>query len=135
MELKGKSDNGIRWDASYSFTRVTDSQYTLEEIDYQGSAPQHHVRLGLGYTIGPWELDGNVQGVTGTDMLRSNDGGIDETIMPAGGYVSVAGRVGYKITETVTAALSGTDLTRQVVSQSPYPAVERQIFLNLTARF
>lgn len=133
VEFKGDK-NGYRWDGSYSFTRVTDSADVLTNVNYQGSAPQHHFRLILGYTTGPWEFDGKGQYLSSTNMQRSSDGGQTFPATQTDGYMTFSGRVGYKIDDNFTAALSGTSLNRHYLGASPYPALERQMFLTLTGK-
>jgi iron complex outermembrane receptor protein len=136
VQFKGNNPSGYRWDASYSFSRVTDSNATvIQYLDYQGSAPQHHFRLLLGYTTGKWEFDGSGQYVSSTDMLRSVNGGVNEGPMATGPYSTFAGRIGYQINDRFTAAISGQNLNRGVLAASPYPAVERQGLLTLTGKF
>jgi len=135
IELKGSVPLGFRWDASYSYTHLADSTGVKSYDDYNGSAPVHHGRLLLGYTKDRWEFDTNGQIVSGTDMLRSTNGGATQFMSPQGGYTSLAGRIGYKVTDTVTAAISGTNFTRQVTTETAYPAVDRQALLTVTARF
>jgi outer membrane receptor for ferrienterochelin and colicins len=134
IELKG-SHEGYRWDASYSLAKVTENALVHTSLDYQGSAPESHFRLLLGYSTGPWEFDANGQYVTSLDMLRSTDGGLSSQFTPIGGYASLSGRIGYKIDERFTLALSGSNLTRANTQESAYPAVERQAFLTLTGHF
>jgi outer membrane receptor for ferrienterochelin and colicins len=135
LQIKGSHPLGFRWDASYSFTRIIDSQGVLDNVNYQESAPQHHYRLLVGYTEDPWEIDANGQLLSSTNMLRSADGGQTWSNMPADGYATFGGRLGYKITENITAAVSGLNLNRRVIGTSPYPAIERQGFMTLTGRF
>ena len=70
LELQGKHPLGFRWDASYSYQTIRDSDLVSQTLDYANSAPEHHLRLLLGYTTGKWEFDTNGQYVTSTDMLR-----------------------------------------------------------------
>jgi len=135
IELKGHSPEGFRWDASYSLAKVVDTNSVLSTVDYQGSSPESHFRLLLGYTTGSWEFDTNGQYVTGLNMIRSTDSGILALPTPVGGYTSVSARIGYKIDERFTLALSGTNLTQANTNESAYPAIERQLFLTLTGRF
>jgi len=68
-------------------------------------------------------------------MLRATtltSGGI---VTPTDGYLSLGGRIGYNIVDNVTIALSGTNLSEHTTVESPYPAIQRQVFLNLTGRF
>ena len=135
IQLKGKSSSGFRWDASYSYATVKDDLYVYQTLDYQRSAPKQHYRLLLGYTTGKWEFDGSGQYVTSTDMLRSPDGGNTFSPMYTKGYYTLSARVGYQINDRFTAALSGTNINKSVVTTSPYPAVERQVLATITGKF
>lgn len=135
LQIKGKHPDGYRWDASYSFTRIIDSPEAAENMGYQDSAPQHHFRLGLGYTTGSWEFDGFGQYASSTDMFRSPDGGWTWPAMHAGDYYSFSGRIGYAVDKRFTLAVSGRNLNQSIIKTSPYPALERQIYLTLTGKF
>jgi outer membrane receptor for ferrienterochelin and colicins len=135
IQLKGSSPSGFRWDLSYSYSRVADQGLVKTTVDYQGSAPQHHVRVILGYTRNNWEFDVNGQVVSGTNMLRSLDGGSTQSPFPVRGYTSVSGRIGYRFNSNLTFALSGTNLNQSVTKESPYPAIRRLVLASLTARF
>ncbi len=135
IQLKGSSPSGFRWDMSYSYSRVTDQGPVKSTVDYQGSAPQHHVRVILGYTRQNWEFDMSAQVVSGTNMLRSLDGGSTQSTFLVRGYSSISGRIGYRINDHWIAALSGTNLAQSVTTESPYPAIQRLVLASLTARF
>jgi iron complex outermembrane receptor protein len=133
LQLKGSSPSGFRWDASYSFSRVADKGLAQQNLDWDGSEPHHHLRLLLGYTHGPWEFDAKGMYLTSSNMLRSPDGGDDFWAIPVSGYISIGGRIGYKINDHVTLSLSGTSLNSHYITASPYPAIQRQLLLTLTA--
>ena len=133
FELKG-NHNGFRWDGSYSYARVIDTTGVENFVGYDGSAPQHHVRLIGGYTTGPWELDANAQYLSGTRMLRAV-ALTGFTPVNTDGYTSLGARLGYNINSNITVAVSGANVTRGTTQESPYPAVERQVFLSLTGKF
>ena len=101
IEIKG-SHEGFRWATSYSFAYVKDDSLVYANNDYQGSAPESHVRLLLGYTTGPWEFDCNGQYLSSTSILR--DTGPDLGVVPVNieGYYSVGGRIGYNINRAST---------------------------------
>ena len=125
LELKGSNSAGYRWDVSYSYARVIDSSLADQVVQYQDSLPQHDVRLSGGYTTGKWEFDGLTQYETPSKMYG--------TFEPQ--YYNVSGRIGYKLTDNVTAALSGTNITRHYTQETLFPAVERQGLLTLTGKF
>src|SRR5579883_1374542 len=128
IEIKGNHD-GFRWDASYSLASLKDQANIVFAYNYQDSAPEHHFRFIGGYTKGNWEFDGNIQYVTSTELPRYGVPVVTD------GYSSFSGRIGYNINDNLTLALSGTDLAHKVVDASPYPLLERQVFLGLTGRF
>lgn len=134
LELKGSHD-GYHWGASYSLAKVVDSGSAEVAPHYEGSAPEHVFHLLGGYTTGSWEIDANAQYQTSTDMLRSPDGGIIQDLVYTGPYLSVGGRVGYDINDHFVLALSGLNINRADTQESPYAAVQRQVFLSLTGRF
>jgi hypothetical protein len=104
-------------------------------VNYHRSTPRHIFRLGLGYTTGPWEFDLANQYNTATSMLRSTDGGATQNPMFTAGYYTASTRIGYQITDWLTAALSGTNINRAETTASPFPAVERQAYFTLTGKF
>ena len=130
MQLLGKNDAGFRWDASYSYANVIDDAAVLQTFGYENSTPMHHFRALLGYTYDNWEFDTNTQYLTSRTLFRLNTGRASSA-----DYVSLGGRIGYKITDGITAALSATELNNETIQESPYPAIERQLYLSLTARF
>ena len=73
--------------------------------------------------------------MTSTDMIRSPDGGLTDMLISTDGYMSLSGRIGFKICDQLTAAVSGTNLNRRIIGVSPYPAVEGQALATLTGRF
>ena len=130
IELKGHHPSGYRWDTSYSYSRVDDGIGVARTIGYDGSTPAHHFNLSGGYTSGPWEFDAFSSAVTSAHM-QSAVGVKTQT----NGYVSLSSRIGYKLNEQFTLALSGTNLTQVQTKESPFPAVVRQVFLTLTGHF
>ena len=133
VQLKGEHPSGVRWDASYSYARVSDDSGVLTYINYQDSTPQHHLRLMLGYSKGSWEFDGSAHYVTSTAMIRNTL--LFTAPVHTDGYVSLSGRIGYRFDNRYTVALSGTNLSQKVTQVSAFPAVERQVFLSLTGKF
>lgn len=133
VELKGAKD-GFRWDTSYSLSRVDDGQQALSALDYTGSAPEHHFRLNGGYTWNKWEFDANGQYMTSTNMQQAINP-LQKKVVEESGYYSFGGRVGYNINDQFILAISGTNLNRQYIQESPYPAVERTALVTLTGKF
>lgn len=143
LGLEGAFDSHWSWDTNYTVQKANDN-LTVNSgggtgatvaIPYNGeeATPTHTVNAHLGYTNGKWEADAYAQYVSHYDVLLSN--GITYDPVEAGGYVSLAGRLGYKLTDKVTVALSGQELNHSDVRETSGPEKERQVFLSLTASF
>jgi outer membrane receptor for ferrienterochelin and colicins len=129
LQLAGKHPNGMRWDTSYSYARAHDDPGVTNSGGFAGSTPAHHFRLLVGYTTGSWEFDGDGQLLTSRTLARTNV----RTTTP--GYTTLSGRIGYKLTDKMTVALTGTNLTQTNTLESAFPKIERQVFVTLTTRF
>lgn len=133
VQLKGEHPSGMRWDASYSYARVSDDDGVRTFLNYQDSAPRHHVRLLLGYSTGPWEFDASAHYVTKSGMIRNRLLSTEPVFTD--GHTSLSGRIAYRFGDRYTLALSGTNLSQKVTQVSAFPAVERQVFVSLTGKF
>lgn len=136
LELDG-ARGGLHWDLSYSLSRVVDwPNFTASDnVSFDHSAPEHHLRAWIGYSTGNWEFDGNVQYLTGTDMPRSLDGGMSDALVPIGAYFSLGGRVAYSFGDGTTLSVDTTNLQAARIKASPYPELQRQVFAALTHKF
>jgi outer membrane receptor for ferrienterochelin and colicins len=129
LQLTGQNQAGFRWDASYSYALTADDPGVTAAGGYANSTPVSHFRLIVGYTTGPWEFDVNGQYLTSSILDRSNV----RTLSPD--YTDVTGRIGYKVTDQVTLALEGTNLAQANTQESPFPTIERQVFVTLSTKF
>jgi iron complex outermembrane receptor protein len=137
--IKGHSANGFRWNASYALVSTTDhtslntGPAPTGIVNYDHSAPNHVVIGGLGYSADKWELDlmGRWQSSfldyrldpTRTMLLAEN---VDN-------YVTMNARIGYRVTEHVTVALTAQQFNAANLAETAGPPVQRQIILSLTA--
>jgi len=137
--IKGHSANGFRWNASYALVSTTDhttldTSPGLGTVEYAHSAPNHVVIGGLGYSQDRWELD---------LMARWQSSYLDYRLDPTrtmllpvqvDNYVTVNARIGYRLTENLTAALAAQQFNAPALAETAGPPVQRQIILSLTAR-
>jgi len=132
--------NGWRWNASYAYASISDhlgDPGPLPWLDFQHGTPTHVVMLGGGYSWGRLETD-----VEGRWQSRYRDYGADPQ---SGGFGLVASdvpnylqfnaRVGYKLTEKLTLALTADQFNVSRLAQTAGRPVERRLFLSGTARF
>lgn len=134
LGLDGNHD-GFRWATSYSLANVTDDPSVKEYLHYTRSAPQHSIKLDLGYSWKQWEFDGFGYYVSSRESLRQAGAAIPAPVVTTDGYASLSGRIGYNINDNLTLALSGTGLTRADTIENAYPATQRQVLLGLTGKF
>lgn len=137
FEATGTLADGWRWETSYRLEVVTDhfspGKGGTDFADYQHTTPVNVIKANLGWSADKWEVDGYVQYQTATYGLRA--GGVDTVLSRIPAYASVDGRIGYKLTERATLALSGQGLTQANQTQTSGPAVERRVLATLTVKY
>lgn len=135
VSLDGKSEDGYRWNASYSFTHIHDNAQAKAANNFEEAAPQHQLRLSLGRSIGNWEVDAHGQYSSPTGMLRTLNPLLPAAEYYVDGYYTLGGRVGYKVADDVVVSLSGSNLTSMRTRVSPYTVIQRRVYLGVTAQF
>ena len=129
---------GWRWNASYAYISVSDrldDGGPLPLLDFKRGTPAHVVILGGGRTWGRFEVD-----VQGRWQSRYRDYGFDARSsayapVDVPNYVQFNARVGYKLTDNLTLALTADQFNVSRLRQTGGPPVERRLFLSATARF
>jgi hypothetical protein len=125
------------WDLSYSYSHVTDSPAftAYNQVSYAHSTPSNHINAAFGYRNGGWELDATLRYLTGSDMLRSSDGGLTSHFVATPAYFTAGARIAYSTDELLTFALDGISLQSHNQQTSAYPDIQRQILASVTRRF
>ncbi len=139
--IKGQSASGWRWNASYAFV-ATSNHTTLNQgpaptsaINYARSVPRTVVVGGLGYTWEKLELDMQARWQSSYQDFRSDATSFDLQPVTVQNYLTLNGRIGYRITEHVTVALSAQQFNTGLQYQTAAPPVERRIIASLTVRY
>ncbi len=136
--ITGQSASGFRWKASYAFMGIAD-QTSINKVfltstqNYQNGTPTNVVTAGVGYSMDRWETD-----LMGRWQSRFTDYRLTLTgLAPVviGDYVTFTGRIGYRLTDHITVALTGQQLNSSRLLESSGPPVERSIIASVTARF
>lgn len=141
--LKGSNASGLRWNLSYALALVHDESPTAEllkapSVSYQRQTPVHSIVVGGGYTWDRLELDAQArwqsryQDFTLGGATFSNVGASPITIQ---NYVTVNARVGYRVTDHLTASLVAQQLNSERIVESAGRPVERRIIAGLRAQF
>jgi iron complex outermembrane receptor protein len=138
LSAKGALDDAWRWSFSYRAEFVDDdflpfAKGGVDVADYEHTTPKHLIKAGLGWARGDWEVDTYLDYQSSTEGLRFL--GLGTALVPVGAYVSLDGRVAYRLTDWATIAVSGQNLLQSPQQQTSGPAVERRIFATLSANY
>lgn len=106
--LRGRSEAGMRWNASYRFASISDDipaagvKTPSATTRYRNGTPQHSIILGAGATLGRFELDGQIRWQSAYTDYHVNADTFAPFVIP--NNVTVNGRVGYALTDSITLA-------------------------------
>jgi outer membrane receptor for ferrienterochelin and colicins len=137
IELRGHSPAGFRWNASYSFISITNhlainQNGIYSPQNFQQGTPTNAVVLGGGYTYDRWEFDIQSRWQSWFLDYRANPN--DVTLLPVkvSNYFLADARVGYRVSDNITLALSALQFNTSSLQVSAGPPIERRVFLTLT---
>lgn len=130
-QLKGRIGTDWNWKVGYAFERVNDDLTQQTNYNFEDSTPRHKVSAELGYTNGPFEANLYGMYVSEVEMLRTGS----TTLVKVPDYLYLAGRVGYRITENVQAAVTGFNITQAESRLTSGPAEEQRLLFSLSASF
>ncbi|MES2219044.1 MAG: TonB-dependent receptor [Pseudomonadota bacterium] len=138
LSIKGVFLQNWRWGASYTPEFINDNfgNFTLSQVgvDYQDTLPVNVVNGNLGWSKGPWEIDGYVRYRSNFYSIRGNLGNSTKLLVAIKNYTAVDARIAYKITKDVTLALSGQNLTQGSQQQTSAPDIQRRVLCTLTVK-
>jgi iron complex outermembrane receptor protein len=139
--IRGTFRDDWRWGAGYTIQTVDDNfaagfPVEIALVDFEHTTPRHVLDANLGWTRGPWEVDGYLRYQSEfSGVLGDETGMATGTLVPIGSYTSVDARVGYALNDNMRLALSGQNLTRSQQRQTAAPDVERQVFATFSMDF
>jgi outer membrane receptor for ferrienterochelin and colicins len=138
ISLAGQIAEDWHWGASYRFETIKDKFIPLAQngadfADFQHVTPKHQVKTNLGWARDGWEADVAAYYQSATQGLISTFTG--SGLVPVQDDFNADARIGYRINENLTVAVSGQNLLQSRQVQTSGPAIERRVFLNLSAGF
>ena len=138
LSARGLLGEEWRWSLSYRAEFVSDhfvpsAKRGAGYLDFEHSTPKHLVKASLGWTRGNWEVDVYAGYQSNTSGLQP--AGFGTALVPVGAYVSVDGRVAYRLADWATLSVSGQNLLQSPQRQASGAAVERQVFATLSVNF
>jgi len=138
LDARGLLGEGWLWSLSYR-AEFVDDQFPpfaangASYLDFMHTTPKHLAKASLGWTRGKWEADVFAGYQSNTSGLRP--GPTRTVLVPVGAYVSVDGRVAYRLADRATLSISGQNLLQSPQRQTSGPDVERQVFATLIVNF
>jgi outer membrane receptor for ferrienterochelin and colicins len=142
--LKGTVASDLRWSLSYAYISITD-RTTLHgaggftsALEYDLGAPTSVVKFGVGYSKGRIEADLQGKWQSGFTDFRGTASATEPVGVapfPVGSYFAANARVGYAVTDHMTLAVSGQNLTRSSQHQTAGPEVGRRVMATLGLKF
>jgi len=134
LSADGRFDEAWRWSASYRLEIINDKYARAgsrtDLINYQDTTPQHVVKTNLGWDWSSWSADLFLQFQSDTVGLRRF--GTLRIFVPIAAYSTVDARLAYRLSDSITLALSGQNLLVGTQQQTSGPDVERQFFVTLS---
>ncbi len=132
----GELGTNWRYDANYTFLQVEDDDRagTVSAVPtfFEDTTPVHAVNLSLGFTQGRFDADAYAGYVASTEQPRVV--GIFPVRARVDDYVTLAGRVGARLTERVRLDLIGTTLNHDELRVTSGPDIERRFLARLTLK-
>lgn len=127
-------DEHWHWDIGYRAEVIHDHfspGYSLQNTlrDFADTTPVHVINAHLGWARGPWEADGYVRFESDFDSITTLPTQVDGRLIRVPAHASVDGRVAYRVTDTLTLAVSGQNLFDSPQRQTSAPEVERRVYL------
>jgi iron complex outermembrane receptor protein len=133
LTASGKVAGGFGWHADYTYTDVKDSPYAggttiASSVAYQSTTPEARGNVGADWVHGPWEADANLHYVSDFQWYDIAGG----ALKPVNAYATLSSRVGYKLENGLTFALSGQNLLNERQKQTRGLQAERQVLISVS---
>ena len=139
LELKGHADSGFRWNARYALVSTTNhtplgqGPVLTGTVDYAHSTPDHVLTGGIGYARDNWELDLRSRWQSSYLDFRLNPARTALNAVNIDNYITMNARIGYRVTDSLTVALTAQQFNQSQLVETAGPPVQRQIILSMSA--
>jgi iron complex outermembrane receptor protein len=141
VQLEGTVREQWRWGVSYKGQEIDDEfvpglPVELTLTDFENTTPRHVAKANGGWADGRWEVDAYVRYQSRFDGIVAGAAGAGSGLLvPVPSHTAVDGRLAYMVTERITLALSGRNLTKSHQRQTSAPDVERAVFATFSMDF
>lgn len=137
VSAKGELLDHWNWSAGYAPRIVTDkptSPSTVTGVGFKQMTPIHVINASLGWSSGPWQIDGFARWQS-SSIGFANDGTGIFTPVRITTYLSLDARIAYKITDNLTLAISGQQVTMDSQQQTALGNVDRRLLGTVSVRY
>ena len=100
--------------------------------NFQQGTPTHVVVLSGGYTYERWEFDVQSKWQSWFLDYRANPNAVTLLPVKVSDYFLADARVGYRVSDNITVALSALQFNASSLQVSAGPPIQRRVFLSLT---
>jgi iron complex outermembrane receptor protein len=141
LGVKGHAASGLRWQLSYAFVATTDDTvlnkgpFVSSTIDYARSVPRHVVTAGIGYTRERLEMDLLARWQSSYLDFLDMPGSLQLRPIEVKNYITLDARVGYRLTDHFTAAVTARQFNQSRIMHAAGPPVERQIIGSIAVQY
>ncbi len=134
FEIRGQSAEHLRWGFNYTYTKVEDEAYAGQDlmaagVAYDQTTPKSRANFNLGSVQGAWTADGYLRYVSSFQMFAPTK----SSLTPVDAYVTLAGRVAYKLSNSFKVALNGENLLKDHQNQTTGLLAQRRLLLTIEA--
>ena len=134
-ELKGKINENWSWGVNDTVQKIHD-HYSDPTVDTKDQTPVNLTNVHIGYQNGDWETDAFMyyntkfkQGQPGSHIA------VPTPFVTIPSHISLSSRIGYKLNDATTMAVSGQELQSKQAVTSTALETERRVFLSLDHAF
>jgi outer membrane receptor protein involved in Fe transport len=127
------------WGATYAYQTIRDrlrAGFSVGNtfVNFEDTLPRHVLQGRLGWTHGPWEIDGRLRYQSEADGVAAAGPGSGQLVsIPA--WVAVDGRLAYRVTPRATLAVAVETLNRATQRRTSASEIERSVVASLTVEF
>ena len=127
------SRSGLKLDANYTYADILESSHIPGgPLDRLGT-PRNKVNLHAGYSFGRWEIDGYAHYVSHIEQQVVGSGGGVMFNVP--GYFEIDSRVAYRLTDSLTATISGSSIDLAHHREDAGAQADRRLLGSLSVKF
>lgn len=139
ITLKG-SDKNLRWSLSYALAAVHDDApdtdlLTAPSISYQRQTPASSVVATFGYSWQRFDIDAAARWQSRFQDFAADMNTLQIEPVTVSNYVTLNGRLGYRVTNWLSLSLTGEQLDRQRQIESAGVETDRRLLAGLRGSF